>query len=1044
MLKGVHIAKNESIRFYASHYRLISLAVLIAVAVIVGSLLIGNSVRQTLIRRVNERLGKIETVIFSRNSFLSDSILLEPLFANSTRGILLSDGFISSNGQLLPVMVWGMEDDSFNGKALLNQSLSDELHLSPKEDIILRLPKGGLVPSGSLFVTDNYTASLRLEQAGIKHVDDGGNISLRNEQSLPLNIFVSRSELAEAMEVTGKINLLLSEKHISESDFATSWKAEYSGIKIRHSSYELSDDYVELTTERVFLQEALVNHLDEQNDSVNHLFSYLANSIRLGNTSVPYSFATALDEFKGYDLKPDELLLSDYSAHRLGAKIGDSIIVSFFVSKGLKDLKTDSVCLSVGGIIPLNQLVADGALSADFPGLSDVEHCTDWDSDLPIDMSLITDEDEEYWNLYRSTPKVLLPYGLMKSIWSNDYGTATALRFGGQSALTDDLNFSMFDVQVIHPRESAMYAARNSIDFSGLFLALGFFIIISAILLFVSPLSEMYWQRREETNLLSSLGYSDKRIVNRYWNEAFPVVGIASLLGVLAGIIYTIIVMWFLGTIWNGATQTTNLGVYINVRSVIIGLCVSLFVILILLNCQIKRTVEGKSNQKEVKRHNSHRFLLCCVGATVLSAIVFVANISYLNSIYLFVLCGLLYVIVAGMWGEYIVRRKSVPLSDGFSDKQQTYATLFYGLRQARVSYYALAFGIFAVFAVGLNRQQAAGSVESSNATGGFSLWAETTVPVYYDLMTHEGRSQLSLDELPESTTVMQALRLGADDASCLNLNKVTQPTILGIDMPMLQESAFQITQGISDFREYVTKSGDTYPVILDQESLIWSLGLSVGDTLHYQKDNGEPVNLLIAGTLATGIFQGFALMDTRLFKEIWPEISGSKIMLIKTKEPQQASQLLSQALNEYGIRVMTTDQRLNKFNELVNTYLSIFLSLGGVGMLLGILSFVVVIRKNLLVRRNDVQLYQSIGYSQERIQAQLFHENIPLPLYAVASGTLAALLSTCYNFGSNDVWTWLQAMVFALMFVGAVGWFVKRACHKTAVSNPEVQTLMI
>ena len=232
MRKVFGIGNNDSVRFYKRYYRLISLAVLITVAFIVGSLLIGHSVRQTLIHRVTERLGKVESVIFSRNSFLSESILQEPLFREGAKGVLLTDGFISRNGQLLPVMVWGLEGEDMYGRALLNQALADELQLSPAEAIVLRLPKGGLVPSGSLFVTDNYTTSLRLEQAGIKSIEEGGNLSLKNEQTTPLNIFVSHDELAEIMEVEGKINLILSEKTISETDFSKVWNPSYSGLQI--------------------------------------------------------------------------------------------------------------------------------------------------------------------------------------------------------------------------------------------------------------------------------------------------------------------------------------------------------------------------------------------------------------------------------------------------------------------------------------------------------------------------------------------------------------------------------------------------------------------------------------------------------------------------------------------------------------------------------------------------------------------------------------------------------------------------------------------
>ncbi len=1029
------IGKNQSIRYYKQYYRLISLAVLITVAIIVGSLLIGHSVRQTLIHRVTERLGKVETVIFSRNAFLSDSILYESLFSVRSQGVLLSDGFISHNGQLLPVMVWGLDDNSLMGRALINQPLADELHLTKAEEIVLRLPKGGLVPSGSLFVTDNYTVGLRLEQAGIKSANDGGNISLKNEQSLPLNVFVCRDELAEVMEVKGKINLILLEDDINESALADVWKPTYSGIKVRNHAgvgFEYKP-YTEVTTDRVFLQSAVVDHINQLNRSVNPLYSYLANSISLDDKSIPYSFVTAIREFGGHHLSPDEILLSDYAAQRLQAHEGDTINVSFYVSKGLKDLKTDSVFLRVGGIIPLRKLTEDGALSAEFPGLSDVERCTDWDSDLPLDMSLITDEDEDYWNQYRSTPKALLPYDLMKGEWSNDYGVATALRIYDQPSDVEGLQLSMFDVQIVHPRESGMYAARNGIDFASLFFALGFFIILSALLLLISPLDEMLWQRKAEIQLLKAIGYSNQRIINMFCIETLPVVVGAAILGVIAGILYTAAVMWLLGNIWNGVTQTSNLGIYIDVGVIIWGLVTGVILTFVSVYCLIFRSVSVKHTIVMFGKGKNKQVLCYACGLSLMSIIVFLLNVLYIDSLYLFVGLGLLLVLTAGAWGEYVVWRKSHPGAISFDTEVQVYSTLLGQLKQLRISYYALAFGVFTVFAVGLNHQQVSDLNAAASATGGYNLWAESSVPVYYDLNTKEGRHQMSLDELPAQTVFLQTLRLSADDASCLNLNKVTQPTVLGIDVQELQKSTFEVSQSLyaDGFKSLGVKIGYAYPVLIDQESLTWSLGMGVGDTLHYQKANGEQVDLIIAGALKTGVFQGYALMDKHLFKEIWPEIGGSDLLLVKTDQPEQVRALLSQALHEYGIRVMTTAQRLNGFNELVNTYLGIFMSLGGIGMLLGIMSFIIVIRKSLLVRRHDISLYHSIGYSAERIGQLLVRENVLLPLYAVLIGTLAALMSVWNNFSHNGWSTWLQVLILLLLFVGLIMWFVRSTCRK-------------
>ena len=102
-------------------------------------------------------------------------------------------------------MVWGVDDmEVSTGNTKVNQALYNELSIQPGTSIVLRLPAKGLVPSGSLFVTENYTTSLRLQLSEVVDSEHGGNISLKNEQTLPLNIFVSREELAEAMDVPEK------------------------------------------------------------------------------------------------------------------------------------------------------------------------------------------------------------------------------------------------------------------------------------------------------------------------------------------------------------------------------------------------------------------------------------------------------------------------------------------------------------------------------------------------------------------------------------------------------------------------------------------------------------------------------------------------------------------------------------------------------------------------------------------------------------------------------------------------------------------------
>ena len=765
----------RNIRYFARYYRLVAVAATITVAVIVGSLVVGDSVRATLVRRVAERLGDTETIVFSRNSFLSDSILSASPLGESARGVLLTDGFISRGGKLVPVSVWGVDDLSLSeGSAKINPALSEELALGTSEDLVLRLPATGMVPSGSLFVTKNYTTSLRLSNGGILSVEEGGDLNLRNEQVLPLNVFVNRKFLAEALDVEGKINLIRTDRQVSSTELDSIWNPGLSGLEIRRKA-----DFTEISSDRIFLQGQVVETICRDNPTSNRLFSYLANSIeREGVASIPYSFITAMDRYKDHTLGKDEVLLSDYAAGRLGVRPGDTLRISYYKSEGLKRLGEDTLRLRVRQIVPLSEWLADGSLSADFPGLSDVERCTDWDSDLPIDMDRITDEDERYWNLYRSAPKAIVAYDAVSADWANAYGNATAIRISGAGADLTGLHPEMFGIQLTHPRETGIYAARNGVDFAGLFLALGFFIIVSAVLLMLNPLSEMLYQRRHEIDLLRSIGYSRKRIVDMLWRESAPVVLLVSVVGVVMGLLYTGLVMWLLGGVWRGATQTDGFRVYPGLWTLVGGTLVSLGLSLGFLRWAIVRALRERSREVCPPGSSLRKKRLGVIVASMLTIAMIGVNVWLLRSVPLFMIIGAAWIVTAALGGDYWVARKGSERSSVLNRSQLVWSTIYANRKQALLSFFALSIGTFIVFSVGLNRKGFGDSSQIRTGTGGYSLWCESSVPVYYDLSTPEGKAKLSLSDLPKDTEILQCLRYNADDASCLNLNKITTPTV--------------------------------------------------------------------------------------------------------------------------------------------------------------------------------------------------------------------------------------------------------------------------
>lgn len=885
------IVMNSSSRsYYKRFYRLVAIAVAVMTAVLTGSLVLGDSVRGSLVERVGERLGHAETLIHSGTGFLSDSILNNDLLS-SAHGYLLVEGFVSSNGQMIPVMVWGTDEETLHpGEAFVNSQLSTACS-SLNGPLILHLPSNHLVGSGSLFVSQSYATQLRLTIKGVRSGQEGGNLLLRQEQVRPLNVFMNRQELAESLGVRGKVNVILSPDFISEEQFECIWKPEYSGLQWHNNI---------VSTDRVFLPQGVVESLNPET----RYLAYFVNSLG----PIPYSFVTATDQLHG-----DVTVLSDYAARRMNAHVGDSVTMEYYVSNGgLKQLETHSHRFLVIRIIPISQFQQQAELvTADFPGLSGVQRCTEWDSDLPIDMSRITRADEEYWTDYRQLPKALVSLDVVGHDWINSYGSAT--KVVASDSLFSILNSQLLSVAVVQPRKAALRAAQNGTDFGMLFLALGFFIIIAAMLLMQNPLLEMYQLRCPEIQLYSVLGFSKRQVFTRLFTEAFPVVLLAAPIGILLGYAYAAVILWLLAGPWSGATHTEGFALHANILTVVVAFVVSILLAVVLL-CFAVKAVFKQPKQTNTKPHNT----------------------SLLR------------------------------------------ASLYYYRRQHRLSFLTLVLGVLVVFSVGLNRPDFSHS--SEKATGGYQFFGESRIPIQYDLNTAAGRHHLHLDDLPDDTHFLQLPKHTEDEASCLNLNRVETPSVLG--MPQEAMSAFGIdTTQCSIFNGQCP----IIPVFIDEEALLWSMMKQIGDTLTYHASNGRTVKVVIAATYPTGILHGYAMMPLDSFRQLWPDETGSRIILSNHAD-------IATPLSDYGISVVSTIDRLRMFFEVTDTYLSIFLSLGGLGLLLGLASLIIVIRKNLTARREEIRLYQTLGFPTETIVTMLRREQIIVPLLAVFAGVIGSL----------------------------------------------------
>jgi hypothetical protein len=314
-----------------------------------------------------------------------------------------------------------------------------------------------------------------------------------------------------------------------------------------------------------------------------------------------------------------------------------------------------------------------------------------------------------------------------------------------------------------------------------------------------------------------------------------------------------------------------------------------------------------------------------------------------------------------------------------------------------------------------------ANAQDKTSGTGGFMYFAETTMPVLFDINNPEKRTE---EGIIEDFTAVQFSKVDGDDASCLNLNRISQPAILGVNPDALKER-FSFAANFDD---------GTIPAIADQTVIQWGLGMKVGDILLYQNELGDTIKLkLIAGTTPS-VFQGFIIISNQNFLKNYPTKSGSNIFLIDGdfKTQQQIGEELQSVFRDHGWEMESTAKRLVEFYSVTNTYLSIFLALGALGLILGTIGLSVILARTLLERRREIAVMQALGFNTKPIFRIIAREYITLLFAGVLIGFIAAIVATLPAFLSANTGVSFSTIGFVvglilingLIWIAGLTWF--------------------
>jgi ABC-type lipoprotein release transport system permease subunit len=416
-------------------------------------------------------------------------------------------------------------------------------------------------------------------------------------------------------------------------------------------------------------------------------------------------------------------------------------------------------------------------------------------------------------------------------------------------------------------------------------------------------------------------------------------------------------------------------------------------------------------------------FLALITGLTGLVIIIIQLIIRELNTVMFFTAGGFLLVCLLLM-----IDRVLKYYEKGFfhfsSINHLTFRNILRNRRRSYTIIILFAIGTFIIVATGSNRKDiTSGARDRSSGTGGYHFFAESAVPVLHDLNSRKVSREYGLEG---DYSFVQFSKSEGDDASCLNLNRIVNPVILGVD-PSQLTGRFSFVSEITDLVENDPWSslekdfpGGVIPAIADQTVIQWGLGMKVGDTLLYRNSLGDTLILKLTAGLAPSVFQGNVIISEQHFLEQFPASSGSSVFLIEITVGSDtiAVEDISRAMRDWGWQMIRTTDRLAEFYSVENTYLSIFLMLGILSLVIGTAGFGILIARSIMERKSEMGLLQALGYKQNTIYRIIFTEHFILLITGIIIGFLPAIISTLPSLLSLNTDVSISNLFFILLFL--------------------------
>ncbi|MCX6273561.1 MAG: FtsX-like permease family protein [Bacteroidetes bacterium] len=173
-------------------------------------------------------------------------------------------------------------------------------------------------------------------------------------------------------------------------------------------------------------------------------------------------------------------------------------------------------------------------------------------------------------------------------------------------------------------------------------------------------------------------------------------------------------------------------------------------------------------------------------------------------------------------------------------------------------------------------------------------------------------------------------------------------------------------------------------------------------------------------GALDNSVFQGSLLISDSLIRRYFPSSGETKVMLVDGpfQKRQEIGKRLEELFRDQGMMVTPTSVKLAGFNSVQNTYLSVFMLLGGLGILIGTIGMGFFLIRNIVERKKELAVYLALGFTPSQLLKLLCTEYLIIFLSGICIGIISAITALIPSLLSLD---FQLPAVFLLLIIACI-----------------------